>query len=129
MKASELAAIVGGTLEGEDVELSACAGLEESRPGDVSFCKDVKHIALVESTKASAVMLPPDWDKGAPCYIIRVEDPNRACMQAAAVFAPPEPVRAPGVPYSSDKYWYYTNVHPKTAEVYVYVLDGPFSCH
>ena len=97
MKASELAAIVGGTLEGEDVELSACAGLEESRPGDVSFCKDVKHIALVESTKASAVMLPPEWDKGAPCSIIRVEDPNRACMQAAAVFAPPEPVRAPGV--------------------------------
>ena len=97
MKASELAAIVCGTLEGDDVELSACAGLEESRPGDVSFCKDVKHAALVESTRASAVMLPPDWDKGAPCSIIRVEDPNRACMQAAAVFAPPEPVRAPGV--------------------------------
>ena len=97
MKASELAAIVGGKLEGEDVELSACAGLGESRSGDVSFCKDVKHTALVESTKASAVMLPPDWDKGAPCAIIRVEDPNRACMEAAAIFAPPQPVRAPGI--------------------------------
>ena len=43
--------------------------------------------------------------------------------------------------YSSEKYWYFTNVHPKTAEFYVYVLDdtdfgyrvkqidGPFSCH
>ena len=40
MKASELAATLGGTLEGADVELSACGGLEEARPGDLSFCKD-----------------------------------------------------------------------------------------
>ena len=40
MKASELAAKLGGTFEGADVELSACGGLEEARPGDLSFCKD-----------------------------------------------------------------------------------------
>ena len=40
MKASELAKILGGSLEGADVELSACGGLEEARPGDLSFCKD-----------------------------------------------------------------------------------------
>ena len=97
MKASELAEILGGTLEGEDVELTACGGLEEARPGDLSFCKDTKHVRLVESTKASAVLLPPDWDKGAPCTVIRVSDPNRACMAAAKMFAPAEPVRAPGV--------------------------------
>ena len=44
MKASELAKVLGGTLEGEDVELSACGGLEEARPGDLSFCKDPKHV-------------------------------------------------------------------------------------
>lgn len=97
MKASELAKILGGTLEGEDVELVACGGLEEARPGDLSFCKDPKHVALVKETKASAVLLPPDWTRGAPCSVIRVEDPNRACMAAAKMFAPPEPVRAPGV--------------------------------
>ena len=97
MKASELAGILGGVLEGEDVELKACGGLEEARPGDLSFCKDPKHAKLVESTKASAVLLPPDWDRGAPCSVIRVEDPNHACMAAAKLFAPPEPVRAPGV--------------------------------
>lgn len=52
MKASELAQAIGGTLEGEDVELVACGGLEEARHGDLSFCKDVKHIKLVESTQA-----------------------------------------------------------------------------
>ena len=97
MKASELAKVLGGTLEGEDVELSACGGLEEARPGDLSFCKDPKHVKLVQETKASAVLLPPDWDRGAPCAVIRVEDPNHACMAAAKLFAPPEPVRAPGV--------------------------------
>ena len=47
MKASVLAKVLGGTLEGEDVELSACGGLEEARPGDLSFCKDPKHVKLV----------------------------------------------------------------------------------
>ena len=97
MQASELANILGGTLEGEDVEVKACGGLEEARPGDVSFCKDPKHVKLVESTKASVVLLPPEWDKGAPCTVIRVLDPNHACMTAAKMFAPPEPARAPGV--------------------------------
>ena len=97
MKASELAKILGGTLEGADVELTACGGLEEARSGDLSFCKDPKHVKLVAETKASAVLLPPDWEHGAPCAIIRVADPNHACMAAAKLFAPPEPVRAPGV--------------------------------
>ncbi len=97
MKASELASVVGGVLEGEDVELVACGGLEEARKGDLSFCKDPKHVKLVASTKASAVLLPKDWQGGAPCSVIRVEDPNLACMAAAKIFAPPEPVRAPGV--------------------------------
>jgi UDP-3-O-[3-hydroxymyristoyl] glucosamine N-acyltransferase len=97
MKASELALALGGSLEGEDVELVACGGLEEARAGDLSFCKDPKHAKLVETTKASAVLLPPGWDRGAPCAIIRVADPDRACMAAARIFAPPEPVRAPGI--------------------------------
>ena len=97
MKASELALALGGTLEGEDVDLVACGGLEEARAGDVSFCKDPKHKRMVDSTKASAVLLPVEWDRGAPCAVIRVQDPDRACMAAARMFAPPEPVRAPGV--------------------------------
>ena len=97
MKASELASTLGGALEGSDVDLVACAGLEEARKGDLSFCKDPKHVALVQETKASAVLLPKDWDHGAPCAVIRVKDPNDACMKAAAIFAPPPPVRAPGV--------------------------------
>ena len=96
-KASELAEILGGVLEGTDVELVACAGLEEARPGDLSFCRDPKYAKLVESTQASAVLLPTDWTGVAPCAIIRVADPDRACMMAARIFAPAEPVNLPGV--------------------------------
>ena len=97
MKASELAERLGGVLEGKDVEILACAGLEEARKGDLSFCKDVKHVKLVQETSASAVLLTKDWADGAPCSIIRVKDPNEACMKAAELFAPPAPVRAEGV--------------------------------
>ncbi len=97
MKASDLAKALGGDLEGADVELFACGGLEEARPGDLSFCKDPKHVKLVETTKASAVLLPKDWTHGAPCAIIRVDDPNLACMAAAQIFAPPAPEHAPGI--------------------------------
>ena len=97
MKASDLARALGGVLEGADVDIVACGGLEEARPGDLSFCKDPKHVKLVQETKASAVLLPPDWTNGAPCSIIRVADPNHACMAAAKLFAPPEPVRSAGV--------------------------------
>ncbi len=97
MKASELALALGGTLDGADVDVVACAGLWEARVGDVSFCKDPKHVKLVQETKASAVLVPLDWANGAPCAMIRVADPDHACMAAAKLFAPPEPVRAPGV--------------------------------
>lgn len=101
MKASELAKILGGTLCGDDVEVVACAGLEESRKGDVSFCKDPKHIAKVCETAASVVILPDDWSGDCPCSSIRVANPDKACMQAAKLLAPPEPVRAPGVHHSA----------------------------
>jgi UDP-3-O-[3-hydroxymyristoyl] glucosamine N-acyltransferase len=119
MKTSELAAALGGTLEGDDVEIVACGGLGEARPGDLSFCKDPKHVKLVATTKASAVLLPPDWTHGAPCTVIRVADPDRACMAAAKMFAPPEPVRAPGVHPSA--------VIDPTAKIGEGVHVGPFA--
>ena len=97
MRASEIARLLNGTLEGDDCELVACGGLEEARKGDLSFCKDPKHVKLVQKTQASAVLLPLDWQDGAPCSVIRVADPNHACMAAAKIFAPAEPSRPAGI--------------------------------
>lgn len=99
MTAQDLANRLGGTLEGDGAAaVSAVAGLEEARVGDLSFCKDVKHVKVVATTKATAILLPRDWKDPAPCAaVIRVDDPNVACMAAAALFAPPAPVRRPGI--------------------------------
>ena len=56
-RASELAKILGGTLEGADVELVACAGLEEARPGDLSFCRDPKYAKLKDEIKELKALL------------------------------------------------------------------------
>ena len=119
MKASELALKIGGVLEGTDVELSACAGLEEARTGDVSFCKDSKHIKLVDETKASAVILPKSWDTPVKIPAIKVLDPDRACREAAMLFAPPAPVRNPGI--------HPTAVIAPDAEIGEGVHIGPFT--
>ena len=71
MKASELAAKLGGVLEGEDVDVLACGGLEEARKGDLSFCKDTKHVALVQATKASAVLITYNI-----CYLAKTNKLN-----------------------------------------------------
>jgi UDP-3-O-[3-hydroxymyristoyl] glucosamine N-acyltransferase len=97
MKASELALLLEGTLYDEDVEILACAGLEEARTGDLSFCKDPKHAKLVSSSKASAVLLPVDWSGEKPACAILVSSPDAAFIKAAQTFAPPQPKRAPGI--------------------------------
>lgn len=98
MKASEIAAFLGARLEGDDVEITSCAGLEEARAGDLSFCKDAKHAALVATTRASALLLPSAWQAAVPpCAVIRVNDPNADCIKVAVALAPPKPERLPGI--------------------------------
>ncbi len=95
----ELAERIGGTAEGDvSAAIGAVAGLEEARPGDLSFCKDAKHVKAVAATKATAIILPESWSDPYPCAAaIRAPSPDEACMAAAAIFAPPAPVRAPGI--------------------------------
>ncbi len=99
LSAEELAARIGGAVEGDgSTTVSAVAGLEEAREGDLSFCKDPKYAKAVALTKASAILLPDTWSAPFPCRAaIRVASPDEACMAAAALFAPPAPVRAPGI--------------------------------
>ena len=95
----ELAERIGGAVDGDPkAAVSAVAGLEEAREGDLSFCKDAKYAKAVATTKATAIILPETWTDPFPCAAaIRVASPDEACMAAAALFAPPAPVRAPGI--------------------------------
>ena len=99
LTAKELAERIGGAVEGDpSAQISAVAGLEEARSGDLSFCKDPKYAKAVSATRATAILLPESWNAPHPCAAsIRVPSPDEACMAAAAIFAPPAPVRSPGI--------------------------------
>ncbi|RKX44994.1 MAG: UDP-3-O-(3-hydroxymyristoyl)glucosamine N-acyltransferase [Verrucomicrobia bacterium] len=95
MKLSEIVEQLGGSLEGDgDLEITAVAGLGEGSEGDISFLSNPKYAAQVASTKASAVIVPNDWDRPAKCALVRVENSDQVFAQAAELFyeAPPRPV-------------------------------------
>ena len=99
MTVRELAERLGGEAFGDvTLEISALASLLEARPGDASFFKDSKYVRQLAATRASAVLVPHSWQGECPApAVIRVDDPNAACMKVAEWFAPPPVVRKPGI--------------------------------
>jgi UDP-3-O-[3-hydroxymyristoyl] glucosamine N-acyltransferase len=74
------------------------ASLAEARAGDITFFRDAKYEKQLQSTAASAVIVPAGWagDCRAPA-VIKVADPSEAFMVVGRFFAPPPVVREPGV--------------------------------
>ncbi len=78
MKLADIANLVNGKPVGDgNTDIKDIASLEDAKAGDISFLTSRKYHQLIESTKASALILPPDdWDCKIP-YIV-CEDPNVA---------------------------------------------------
>ena len=94
MKLSEIAEQLGGVLEGNaELEIVAVAGLGEADAGDISFLSNPKYASQVVGTKASAVIVPEEWDRPASCALLRVANSDQAFAQVAELFyeAPPGP--------------------------------------
>jgi UDP-3-O-[3-hydroxymyristoyl] glucosamine N-acyltransferase len=98
MKLFEIAEKLGGVLEGDgDVEITAVAGLGEAGPGDISFLANPKYAAHVATTKASAVIVPVDWERPAKCALLRVANSDYVFAKAAELFFEAPPTPAAGV--------------------------------
>ena len=99
MRTAELAALVGGTCEGPgDRQITGVASLVEAGPGDISFFHNSRYASRLATTKAGAVLVPPDQG-GRPdgaCWI-RVANPSAAFGEVVARFAPPRPTVTWGV--------------------------------
>ncbi len=94
MKLSEMVKKLGGVLDGDGaIEISAVAGLDEAGVGDISFLSNPKYATQVATTKASAVIVPADWDRPATCALVRVKNSDQVFALAAELFyeAPPKP--------------------------------------
>lgn len=96
-KISELARLVGGTVVGDaDLVISGVSGIKEGGPGDITFVANRKYLCLMDKTAASAVLVPPEIDKGRKT-LIQVDNPSLAFARIVSLFGPEEVTFRPGI--------------------------------
>ncbi len=80
----EIAAHLKGQVQGDDnIVITGISGIKEAGPGDITFVANAKYFPLVESTKASAIIVPRDIGASARNFIL-VDNPSLAFAQIAA---------------------------------------------
>ena len=91
---SEVAALVGGTVEGDGTRVvTGMQSLEAAGPSQLSFLANRRYISAARQTEAGGVLVGPDVDlEGIDCVV--VSDPYRAFAQVMQHWHPvvmPEP--------------------------------------
>lgn len=95
---AEIAALVGGTLEGDpSISITGINDLSRAVPGQLSFLGNSRYAKAALSTRAAAVLIPPDFSTPLPCATIRVPNPSAAFARVVAAFAPPPVSWTPGI--------------------------------
>jgi UDP-3-O-[3-hydroxymyristoyl] glucosamine N-acyltransferase len=93
-KLGELADIVGGKVEGDaEVEIDGVAGIREARAGQITFLANPKYEVFLDTTRASAVIAPPDLKVNKP--LIRIDNPYFAYLKVLNLFAEQLTVKYP----------------------------------
>ncbi len=85
----DIAALIGGELVGSgDVVIEGINGINEARRGDISFIVSLKYEGLVESTKASAVIVPKDFKLSSDKPIIKIANPSAVFSKLVELLFP-----------------------------------------
>jgi UDP-3-O-[3-hydroxymyristoyl] glucosamine N-acyltransferase len=96
MKLAALAAHLGATLHGDpEAEVTSAAGLEDARPGQLTFLANPKYIPLARTTQATAVLVEPAFEPIAAATL-RIPNPYLAFARALELFYQP-PAYPPGI--------------------------------
>jgi UDP-3-O-[3-hydroxymyristoyl] glucosamine N-acyltransferase len=96
MRLADLAKHLGATLEGDpDVNITGVAGIDTASPGDLSFIANPKYTSLAHTTKASAVLVEPEFQK-ISAATLRIENPYLAFARSIELFYK-TPAYAPGI--------------------------------
>ncbi len=89
MKLRDIATRLGCRLEGDgDIDITRVAALHDAAAGDLTFFSNRKYAALLQRTRASAV-IAADAAVDAPCAVLRTPNPYLAFAGAVALFADP----------------------------------------
>lgn len=96
MRLSELAALTGTRIEGDatDIAIRGAAGLDDAKPGQITFLANPKYTSRVNNTRASAIFLAEDIPAAIDLPVLRAKDPYLAYTRALRLFHP-EPALAP----------------------------------
>lgn len=95
MKLSELAALTGARIEEDfaNLEVNGAAGLDEAKPGHVTFLANPRYTPRVNSTSASAVYVSEEALIERDIPLLRARDPYLAYTRALILFNPAEKVK------------------------------------
>lgn len=97
MKLSDVARALGAEVRGEGgTEITGVAPIDDARPGALTFLADPRLASALATTRASAVVLPPDAPEVA-LPSLRARQPYVTFVAAVELFHPPAPRPAPGV--------------------------------
>ncbi len=93
----EIADFIGGEIIGDaQVVITGISGIEEARPGDITFLANPKYLAFLEKTNASAIITSKDI-KAAVKPIIRVDNPSLAFARIVSLSKPREVILPKGI--------------------------------
>jgi UDP-3-O-[3-hydroxymyristoyl] glucosamine N-acyltransferase len=90
MKLSAIVAALEVRLENGsgETEISGLNGIEQARPGELTFVSNPKYAAAARSTRAAAVIVSEDFP-AIPSAMLRAKDPYLSFARALELFHPP----------------------------------------
>ena len=91
MKLSELADATSARVDpasADDIEITGAAGLDDAKPGDISFLANPRYTPKVNTTRASAIYLAEDAPVEREIPILRAKNPYLAYTRALRLFHP-----------------------------------------
>ena len=95
MNLSQIASTVAARLEGDDVEITGLAGIEQAGPGQLTFVSNPRYAPAARTTKASALIVAENFP-ALPTPTLRSANPYLAFTRALELFYQP-PRYAPGI--------------------------------
>lgn len=99
MTVQAIATLLGGTFEGGpgETEIKGGASIAGAGPGDITFAGHPRYLNAVMNSKATAVLVPTEFNGELPAIRIKVANPAEAFAVVLKELAPPQPVYGPGI--------------------------------
>ena len=92
IKLSEISELIGGKIFGDpELEISKLSNIQDAENGDLTFLYMESYNEYLKTTKASAVLIPPKFEKvNKSISYIEVDKPNLAFQKVIDSYFKPE---------------------------------------